>query len=136
MPFLQDLFAMLKAASRPEVNFDNRIATHRYVVHRAIAHDAKAISSAEEIVSLAADDLPSRLTRLVSKSSPLTFDPAKLPHDGKSNGMIRNRQGCGHAHATIRRVHPEVQVLDGFADDLNRQARDDDLAVFSIHADS
>jgi hypothetical protein len=50
--------------------------------------------------------------------------------------MIRDGQGRGHADTTVRGVHAKVQVLDGFAHDLNRQTADDDLAAFSIHAGS
>ena len=94
---------------------------------------SQAIPSSEEIVSLAADQLPSRLARLVRESGALPFDPAKLPHHGKAGGMIRDGQGRGHADAAVRRVNAEVQVLDRRADDLNRQTADDDLSAFSIH---
>ncbi len=87
-------------------------------------------------MGLAADQLPPRLARLVRESGALTFDPAELPHHGKADGMIRDGQRRGHTDATVRRVHAKVQVLDGFADDLNRQTADHDLAAFSIHAGS
>jgi hypothetical protein len=97
---------------------------------------SQAIPSPQEIVGFAAHHVSSRLTRLLCESGALTFDPAKLPRNGNADGVIRDGQWRGHAHTTVRRVHTEVQVLDGLADDLNGQAADHDLAALSIHAGS
>ena len=87
-------------------------------------------------MALAAHHLPPRLARLVREPGPLPLDPAQLADHRQPDGVIRDGQRRGHPHAAVRRIDAEVQVLDGLADDLHRQAADGDLAALSIHSGS
>ena len=85
------------------------------------------IAPPQEIVALAADHLPLGLARLGFKLRLLSLDPAQLADHRQPHCVIADRQGCRHPHPAVGWIDAEVQVLDGLADDLNRQAADRDL---------
>jgi hypothetical protein len=136
VPTLQDPIASTHIRPGSDPQIERGSAPQYDAGWPPVLDDSQPIPSSEEIVGLAADQLPSRLARLVRESGALALDPPKLPHHGKPDSMIRDGQGRGHTDATVRRVHAKVQVLDGFADDLNRQTPNHDLAAFNIHAGS
>ena len=84
---------------------------------------AEPIPPAEEVVALAADHLAFGLAGLCGEARPLALDPAELADDRQTDRIVGHRERHGHAHAAVRRVDAQMQVLDGLADDVHRRCR-------------
>jgi hypothetical protein len=85
-------------------------------------------------VAFAADHLARRLPFLARERGPLALDPAQAADDRQTHRLVAHGQRSGHADPAVRRIDPEVQVLDPLALDLHRDAADDDLAGLNTHA--
>ena len=85
-------------------------------------YDAEAVALPKKVVALAANYLPLGLPRLGFEFRPLAVDPAELADHRKPDGVIAHPQRRRHAHAAVRRVDAEMQVLDALPDDLDRQS--------------
>jgi len=87
-------------------------------------------------VALAAYHLALGLPRLLSESRPLPLDPAEFADHRQPHGLIAHRPRRGPAHAPVRRIDAQVQVLDGLPDHVHRKVANADLSPLNNHSDS
>jgi hypothetical protein len=83
-------------------------------------------------MALATDHLPLGLPGLRLEFCPLALDPPEPADYRQSHRAIADAPRCRHPHPSIRRVDAEVKVLDSLSDNLNPQAVDGNVALFSI----
>jgi hypothetical protein len=74
------------------------------------------------------------LTGLSIEAGSLPLDPTQLSNYGPPHSVVADPNWRGHPHASVRRVHTQVQILDLLADNLDAQALNGDLTSLSIHA--
>ena len=79
-----------------------------------------------------AGDVPAfGLSRLTFELALLLLDPTEPGHNRDPDGVFADGRRGSDPHATGRRIDPDMQILDRFADQFYRQPGD--LDHFSIH---
>ena len=97
-------------------------------------YDLQAVGPPEDVVRLARDIPPFALARLRLEPALLALDPGQTGNDCDPDGVFAHGYRGRDAHVAGRRINPDVQVLDRFADDLHRNPGDFELGGgFSIH---
>ena len=92
------------------------------------------VALTEKVMTLAVYHFALRLARLGLEMRPLAFDPAELADDCQADCLVADPEWCSHPYPAMRRIDPQVQVLDVLSDNMNRQATDGDLVGLSIHS--
>ena len=128
--------ARLGAITRANMKVNERAVSNEHFGRGVLQHNPQAVAASQKIMSLTGNHFAFRLARLRFEPGLLTFDPTEFAGNGQSDGVICDSKRNGDADTAIGRVNTKVQVLNSFADNLNRQAIDHDLAAFNTHFDS
>jgi hypothetical protein len=136
IPALQYPLAFRCVGFRSHVQFKGGSVPQHDFSSPFVLHHAQAVTPPKKVMALAADHLALRLPGLRLKPGPLPLNPRKLAHHRQTHGVVGHGQRSGHSHATRRRINPEVQVLNGLANDVNIYAAHGDHLWLSIHSGS
>ena len=79
----------------------------------------KPVAPSLEVVALSGHELPQGLAILLQESGLFSADPRKTLNDGQAHGSGIKAQRCGYPHSAMRRVHPQMEVLDVLPNDLH-----------------
>src|ERR1035437_3956035 len=126
IPLVQNPFALPGIGFWPHMKFELGLVAQLNAGCAIVFDYPQTIPSAQEIMALAADHLTRGLTGLWLKLRPLAFDPAECTDHLQPHRVVAHPERRGHAHATVRRIDAEVQILDALAEHLHPHTRSEE----------
>jgi hypothetical protein len=96
----------------------------------------ESVASALNIMALAADHLPLRLSVLLLEFGLLPANPSEATDYSQPDSVIVKPQRSRNTNSSARRVHAEMQVFDVLPDNLDGNAPYLDAVALSTHAAS